>query len=850
MRPQIVELRRVFFNRPTSCSAEFVRRLRPSQGLGSPCISHNTRFFVTMGKRKNHSSVAQTISGSTLPVSIPQLDNEPPAKRRASQRKALQSNVKPLRMNPDQDTNILDGAAAWRASPDADEYDERMNVENAGMNALEQIKEEEGRSPLANDNGSDSSLSDLPEIESPIKTGRKEPRKATVVEAEAISNRAKSGKKVSSHTADEEKEVTKAAQFFNPEADGEEEPDEEELQAALSRPPPVNSDYLPLPWKGRLGYACLCTYLRFSNPPVFSSRTCRIASILENRHPLKYPNEPPHATKNRPDKEQPASIARGQKYVESLGLANARDIPKMLRWNDRYGIKFLRLSSEMFPFASHEEYGYKLAPFASEALADAGRVAAELGHRLTTHPGQVCLRGIWRLLVSADTFQFTQLGSPRQQVIDNAIRDLEYHAELLSLLKLPPQQDRDAVMILHLGGVFGDKAATLDRFRENYKNLSQDIKKRLVLENDDVSWSVHDLLPVCEELNIPMVLDFHHHNIIFDADKIREGTKDIVELFPRILATWERKKITPKMHYSEPTPSAITGRQRRKHNPRVATLPPCPPTMDLMIEAKDKEQAVFELMRTFKLPGFDKINDIIPHVRKDDNKPIRTPKKKTTPKKTKKAKTDAEENNDENDPETPLNSQDPITQPIIPDDDIGMGGPEGRVYWPPGMEHWLRPMKKVVKPNDSPSSSSLKNTPSKDPPSARKRKAAAEASKAAIQLEDELHHDDDDGAAGGGALATPSKSKSSNKATPKQRKGKAKAKAKAKAPPASKKAAKSVLTPSTFDEDEAEDAGIEEAKDEAKETTTQRRSSARARAKKTKVSYAEEDPAEDEDGEE
>lgn len=62
---------------------------------------------------------------------------------------------------------------------------------------------------------------------------------------------------------------------------------------------------------------------------------------------------------------------------------------KMLRWNDRYGIKFLRLSSEMFPFASHEEYGYKLAPFASDVLAEAGKLAAELGHRLTTHPGQV-----------------------------------------------------------------------------------------------------------------------------------------------------------------------------------------------------------------------------------------------------------------------------------------------------------------------------------------------------------------------------------------------------------------------------------------------------------------------------
>ncbi|KAJ8125858.1 hypothetical protein O1611_g7779 [Lasiodiplodia mahajangana] len=233
-----------------------------------------------------------------------------------------------------------------------------------------------------------------------------------------------------------------------------------------ARPPPVNSEYLPLPWKGRLGYACLNTYLRNSNPPD--------------------PSQPEHPTKNRPDKEKPAEIERGQKYVEALGLANARDIVKMLRWNDKYGIKFMRLSSEMFPFASHEEYGYKLAPFASEILADAGRVAGELGHRLTTHPGQ-----------------FTQLGSPRTEVVSNAIRDLKYHNEMLSLLRLPKQQDKDAVMILHMGGVFGDKSATLDRFRANYSLLSDEIKARLVLENDDVSWTVHDLLPICEELNIP-----------------------------------------------------------------------------------------------------------------------------------------------------------------------------------------------------------------------------------------------------------------------------------------------------------------------------------------------------------
>lgn len=108
------------------------------------------------------------------------------------------------------------------------------------------------------------------------------------------------------------------------------------------------------------------TYLRTSNPPVFCSRTCRISTIL-----------------------QKGSAAEGQAYVESLGLANALDLSKMIRWNEKYEIKFLRISSEMFPFASHEKYGYSL-DFAAEPLKEAGELAMGFGHRLTTHPGQVC----------------------------------------------------------------------------------------------------------------------------------------------------------------------------------------------------------------------------------------------------------------------------------------------------------------------------------------------------------------------------------------------------------------------------------------------------------------------------
>ncbi|KAF2622586.1 UV-endonuclease UvdE [Macroventuria anomochaeta] len=706
--------------------------------------------------------------------------------------------------NPDTNPEVLDAPNALRASPDGHECAEgEAHLHQHDIDAGDAVNGVNAASakPLSSQNAAT-------EVKAVPSTGTESIDETGATSAAPAAGRAKRKKAGAAHVKTEggdsniaptngvTRSVTAPAEDAGVTGDLEaegvdgEEGDEVELKEALARPPPVNSEYLPLPWKGRLGYACLNTYLRNANPPVFSSRTCRIASIIEHRHPLRDPCQPEHAIKNRPDRDQPADHARGQKYVEELGLANVRDIIKMIRWNDRYGIKFMRLSSEMFPFASHEEYGYKLEPFAAEALAEAGNVIGELGHRVTTHPGQ-----------------FTQLGSPRKSVIDNAIRDLEYHAEMLSLLKLPPQQDRDAVMIMHLGGAFGDKPAALDRFRENYARLSDEVKKRLVLENDDVVWNAHELLPMCQELNIPFVLDFHHHNILFDNTKLREGTKDVMDMFPAILETWSKKNITPKMHYSEPCPGAITGRDRRKHSPRVMTFPPCPDTMDLMIEAKDKEQAVFELMRTFKLPGFERINDIVPHQRPDENKPWK-PKPKKKPKKGKK-KTDDLEDIDMKLEEV---EEEDVPPPIIPDEEVGMGGPEGRVYWPPTMEDWLRPPKRVIKKKEEGTA-----TPAK-----KKQKTAA-TDNASVTSE----------AAALDEVKTPAK-----KSAPKRAASSTK-----------KKAPKAVPTPSpSDDEDSLSSPPLSDLGDEDEVPAVQKRAARSApirkksgRAAATKVSYKEEE---------
>ncbi|KAL5115967.1 UV-damage endonuclease [Pleosporales sp. CAS-2024a] len=742
-------------------------------------------------KRKRSGVAAASLTATDIPVldktkiphtAIPLSSNVradvPNPTRRQSTRRDKDTMANP-KVNPD----VLDGVSALRASPAGHEdgaLESRTgaNIDKATLNGIsEDVPKDIDNSAIANADGASSA--DPPTTD--VSAGKGKRKKA----APKVKAKPEEIKGVA-HTAPEENTGTTG----DPEEVDDMEEDEGEIKEALSRPPPVNSEYLPLPWKGRLGYACLNTYLRSANPPVFSSRTCRIASILEHRHPLKDPSQPEHATKNRPDKEQPPDIARGMRYVEELGLANARDIAKMIRWNDKFGIKFLRLSSEMFPFASHDEYGYKLEPFAADTLRDVGKVIAELGHRVTTHPGQ-----------------FTQLGSPRKQVIDNAIRDLEYHNELLSLLKLPEQQNRDAVMILHLGGAYGDKPAAIQRFKENYAKLSQCIKNRLVLENDDVVWSVHELLPLCQELNIPMVLDFHHHNILFDATQIREGTRDIMEMYPAILETWSRKGITPKMHYSESRPEAITRTTRRKHSPRVMTLPPCPDTMDLMIEAKDKEQAVFELMRTFKLPGYNTFNDILPHQRQDENKPWK-PNPKKVAKKNKRKTEDLEDL----DAKIEDAEEKDVPPPIVPDEELGMGGPEGRVYWPPGMEDWLRPPKLIIKKKEEGAA-----TPAK-----KKRKTAAAADEGASVTSEPAALDQ---------VKTPAK-----KSAPKRAASSTK-----------KRTPKSVLTPSPSDEEDLSspppsDLGTEHeaaaVQKRAGRPTASRKKSGRAT---TRVSYKEED---------
>ncbi|KDQ27422.1 hypothetical protein PLEOSDRAFT_1009660, partial [Pleurotus ostreatus PC15] len=305
-------------------------------------------------------------------------------------------------------------------------------------------------------------------------------------------------------------------------------------------------------FQGRLGYACLNTILRNKKPAteaVFCSRTCRLDTIKE----------------------------KGIDFVKDLGVKNVEDLLTIIEWNEANNIRFMRISSDMFPFASHSVHGYSLN-YCAPLLARVGELASKYNHRLTTHPGQ-----------------YTQLGSPKKEVIAAAVRELKYHCEMLDLMGI----DKDGVMIVHVpsqgGGVYGDKEAALERIKDTVANvLPQDVRDRLVLENDEICYSASDLLPICESLLIPLVFDYHHDALNPSLPR--------TEIISRANEIFRKRGIKPKQHLSEAREGAETLMEKRKHSARCKLLPEdLPDDMDLMIEAKDKEQAVLQLYRTYDL---------------------------------------------------------------------------------------------------------------------------------------------------------------------------------------------------------------------------------------------------------
>ena len=267
--------------------------------------------------------------------------------------------------------------------------------------------------------------------------------------------------------------------------------------------------------------------------------------------------------------------AKGLDYVSELALANSKDVLKILVWNKNNNIKFFRLSSALVPWGD----GLDLTTLKdyneiSTALRRAGDYAKANGIRITSHPGP-----------------FVVLTSPKKNVVEVAIKDLELHGKIFDLLGL--SQTPYNKINIHCNGVYGDKLSAMDRFCENYLKLSNSVKKRLTVENDDKAsmYNVKDLMYIHNRINIPIVFDYHHH--LFNTGDLSEE-----EALKLAATTWG--DITPVVHYSESKAlhEENTKLKPQAHSDYIKSLPNTYGlNVDIMVEAKAKELAILPFIK-------------------------------------------------------------------------------------------------------------------------------------------------------------------------------------------------------------------------------------------------------------
>jgi UV DNA damage endonuclease len=262
-------------------------------------------------------------------------------------------------------------------------------------------------------------------------------------------------------------------------------------------------------------------------------------------------------------------LEKGLDYVSDCVIQNVADLERIIEWNEQNGIKMYRMSSDMVPWAT--EYQFEQLKDWNEIaiiLKRCGDKATKYGQRLSFHPGP-----------------FNVLVSPKEAVVQNTINDLEVHGRLMDALGLSKTPYNK--INIHCNGVYGDKQSAMDRFIDNFKLLSDSVKSRLTIENDDKAsmYSVKDLMYIHNAIKIPIVFDYHHHT--FNTGNLSE--QDALEL---AMSTWP-KGITPAVHYSE----SKMGSKPQAHSDFVERIPETYGNIvDIMVEAKQKDLAILKFI--------------------------------------------------------------------------------------------------------------------------------------------------------------------------------------------------------------------------------------------------------------
>jgi len=247
---------------------------------------------------------------------------------------------------------------------------------------------------------------------------------------------------------------------------------------------------------------------------------------------------------------------------------NLATLIEILRFNINNNFMFFRISSGIIPFASHPICKFDWKDYFKSDFTKIGQLIKKHNIRISMHPDQ-----------------FVLINAKNQDIIANSVKELEYHTELLDAMGL----DHSAKVQIHIGGIYGDKERSKKQFISNYKNLlSEEIKKRLVIENDDHLYNLKDCIEIHGYTNIPILFDVFHH-ICFNNNLSVNDALQIAN------STWNHNKDGIMMiDYSNQESNQRKGKHSKTLDIKqfekfILSVSNC--DFDIILELKDKEKS-------------------------------------------------------------------------------------------------------------------------------------------------------------------------------------------------------------------------------------------------------------------
>ncbi len=263
-----------------------------------------------------------------------------------------------------------------------------------------------------------------------------------------------------------------------------------------------------------------------------------------------------------------------EQLITEIVAHNLDVLLAVLKYNVKNRIKMFRISSDIIPLASHPINTLNWQDVFKEQLTTIGDYIKVNDLRVSMHPGQ-----------------YTVLNSINEDTVQKSISDLSYHCNFLDCLGL----DSTHKIVLHVGGVYGDKVLAMKRFEINYLQLDEQIKKRLVIENDDKLYNIEDVLSIATKLKVPVIFDNLHHQI----NKSEQYSER--EWIEKCLKTWKTNDGVCKLHYSNQHPTKRVGahsefifiEQFMNFYNTIKDL-----QVDIMLEVKDKNLSAIKCINT------------------------------------------------------------------------------------------------------------------------------------------------------------------------------------------------------------------------------------------------------------